>query len=128
MASLWFVVLSTGNYWIYPTSVAKGWDATLAHLPYYDLRHQAMKFIEDHKIPVESVGSFFPNTATIDAIDLNGDQRSFPNFASQPYVFYSSVYNLDDAQYEKLDQNYEQIKRFGHGKVFVAIYKQKDLD
>ena len=53
--------LLTGHFWIYPDPVAKGWDATLAHVPYFGLRREAITYLDNKGIPLETVGSDYPN-------------------------------------------------------------------
>jgi hypothetical protein len=129
LVSLWFVFLISGSFWIYPDKIAKGWDSTLAHLPYYNLRLQAIDFIEKEDIDFTEVQSFFPNVATIDAIDLNGDQRNFDNFdGSSRYVFYSNIFNVSDEEYDKIHdvKNYKSIKQFERNGVVVSIFEKQN--
>lgn len=122
---LWITCILSGNFWIYPASVSQGWDATLAHVPYYKLRHQALAYLEHENIPYNEVQSFFPNTATIDLIDLNGDTRKFDNFNGKAnYVFSSNVFNINDKSFEKLRKHYKVLKRFENGGVYVVIYEK----
>lgn len=114
--------LITGNLWIYPEKISQGWDATLAHTPYHQLRKEAIQFLEIEEIDFKQVGTFFPNYNTIDEIDLTGDYRSFAHFNKvNKYVFYSNVYNLSDKEYRILEKNYQEIKRFARFGVFVSI-------
>lgn len=39
--------LFSGNFWVYPDKVAKGWDATLAYLPYHPLRDKMMLYLSN---------------------------------------------------------------------------------
>lgn len=129
LVSLWFVFLISGSFWIYPDKIAKGWDSTLAHLPYYNLRLQAIDFLERKDIDFTEVQSFFPNVATIDAIDLNGDQRNFDNFdGSSRYVFYSNIFNVSDEEYDKIHdvKNYKSIKQFERNGVVVSIFEKQN--
>ncbi len=114
--------LITGNLWIYPEKISQGWDATLAHTPYHQLRKEAIQFLEIEEIDFKQVGTFFPNYNTIDEIDLTGDYRSFAHFNKvNKYVFYSNVYNLSDKEYRILEKNYQEIKRFARFGVFISI-------
>ena len=114
--------LITGNLWIYPEKISQGWDATLAHTPYHQLRKEAIQFLEIEEIDFKQVGTFFPNYNTIDEIDLTGDYRSFAHFNKvNKYVFYSNVYNLSDKEYRILEKNYQEVKRFARFGVFVSI-------
>jgi len=128
LSALWIVVLTSGNFWIYPPKIAQGWDATLAHFPYYKLRSEAILYLDKKKIDFKEVQTFFPNTATLDRIDLNNDLRNFDNFDCQTdYVLFSNVYNVDDAVYEELLRKYEVVKQFEDHGVFVNIYKKRQL-
>ncbi|AXT50714.1 hypothetical protein D1818_07670 [Aquimarina sp. BL5] len=122
----WAVILISGNFWIYPPKISQGWDATLAHLPYYNLRLKAKKYLDDQKIDFSRVASFFPNDAGIDAIELNGEKRSFTVFkGDNDFVFYSNIYNVSDQEYDDIISNYEVIQSFEKNGVFVWICKRK---
>lgn len=118
--------LISGNLWEYPKRISQGWNATLGHVPYHSLRIKAIKYLNSEKIEISNVASFFPNYNTIDLIDFFGDLRSFSKFSSKnKYVFYSNVYNLTDEEYDSLDENYIEIKRFQKFHIFIAIYQLK---
>ena len=122
---VWFVSLVSGNFWVYPDKISQGWDSTLAHLPYYDLRKQAINYIEEQNIDFNRVQSFFPNTALIDNIDLNGDTRNFENYSKgAEYVFYSNAYNISDEIYDAITNDYKLVKEFKKSTVFIKIYKR----
>jgi hypothetical protein len=121
--------LITGNLWIYPKEIAQGWDASLAHVPYYNLRLNAIKYLDEHKIPIKNVATFFPNETAIDDIDFSGDLRSFSTFnGKNKYVFFSNVFNLKDETYKILDNNYTVIKQFKNKGIYITIYKLKNYD
>lgn len=124
--TIWLLFLMSGHFWIYPPKISQGWDSTLAHLPYYQLRKNAIEYLDREKIDFTLVSSFFPNRAHIDDMDLNGDLRQFAKFDGQrQYVFYSNVYNLKDQAYDDLIQNYAVIKQFNSCRIFVQILKKK---
>jgi hypothetical protein len=123
---VWLFALLSGNLWVYPDKISQGWDSTLGHLPYYELRKQAIKYIDEQDIGINNVHSFFPNTAKIDDIDLNGDFRRFPNYcAGAEYVLYSNIYNIVDEDYDTLIAEYDLIKEFKKSTVYVRLYKRK---
>lgn len=118
--------LLSGNLWIYPEKISQGWDATLAHVPYHQLRTEAIQYLDQESILISEVGSFFPNYNVIDQIDLNGDSRKFDRFnQNHSYVFYSNVYNLTDEEYDLLQSNYQEIKRFESFGVYISILKKR---
>jgi hypothetical protein len=124
--SILFVGLLTGNLWVYPRNIAQGWDASLAHVPYYNLRRDAIKYLDQKQIEIDSVASFFPNKTAINNIDLNGDLRSFKKFnGNNKYVFFSNIYNLSDSEYDELDTKYTIIKQFKNNNIYIDIYKLK---
>ena len=115
-----------GNLIVYPDSFAQGWDASLAHIPYWNLRQKAIKYLDEKQIPLSETASFFPNNTSIDDVDLNGDRRSFKQFTGkEKYVFYSNVYNLSDDELEVLKRNYRIIKTFRKGSIRVEVMQRK---
>ncbi len=124
---LMLITLISGSFWIYPNKIAKGWDATLAHLPYYDLRHQAIAYLDKKQINFKEVHSFFPNVASLNQIDLNRDLRNFDNYDGKSnYVFYSNIYNITDKEYDEIHniKYYKSIQHFENKGVFITIYKK----
>ena len=123
-------LLLSGYFWIYPDSIAQGWDATPAHWPYYELRSRMIAYLEKESIPVTSVGSFFPNLATFKDTDLSDDCSSFKvtDLGSDKYVLYSNVFNIPDKKLEILANKeiwiiMHKIKKRG---VYMILYKRKD--
>jgi hypothetical protein len=128
MAILIMAGLLSGNFWVYPDHIAKGWDASLAHLPFHHLRHEMMHYIDRHHIPVSETGSRTPNTSTIDYIELNGDQRAFPwaDLSKDNYVFYSNICNVfTDEEIEQLKNGWDIEKEYRFLQVRVTLYKRK---
>lgn len=118
--------LLTGNFWIYPDKVSQGWDASLAHLHYFELRHEAISYLKENEIGIEETASFFPNNTYIDAVDLNGDKRKFPDFTGkEQYVLYSNVFNIKDSEYNILKNQYWLIKSFSNLGVRIEILVKK---
>ena len=117
--------LFTGNLWIYPTNISHGWDATLAHTPYFGLRRSAIQYLDSNNIKINQVASFFPNETTIDNIDLNGDQRKFADFTgNNEYVMGSTVYNLSHEDRHLLETSYIPVRTFKKLNIDVTIYKK----
>jgi hypothetical protein len=120
--------LLSGNFWVYPDQIAKGWDASLAHLPYHHLRHEMIQYIDSNHIPVSETGSRTPNTAVFDHIELNGDQRAFhwADLTKDKYVFYSNICNVfTDEEIEQLKNQWAVEKEYRCLQVRVTLYKRK---
>ena len=121
--------LLTGHFWIYPDSVAKGWDATLAHVPYFKLRHQAIAFLDAQHIPLETVGSDFPNLAPLSITDLKNDARRFKDkdLQTDAYVLYSNIFNnFSDEELAALQTNWQVVKSWKKGQVKMILYKKPE--
>jgi hypothetical protein len=129
-ANIFYVIiifgLVTGNLWIYPDKIAKGWDATIAHIPYYHLRKKMIDYIEDKGIPFSEVGSEIPNTSGIKYIDLSDDDRTFPlkDLKVDKYIFYSNIYNMfTNEEIDELKQNWIPEKEYRCLQVYVRLYR-----
>ena len=121
-----FAGLISGNFWIYPDKIAKGWDATIAHIPYYRLRKKMINYIEEKGISFNEIGSEVPNTSGNKYIDLSHDERQFPlkNFATHSYIFYSNIYNMfTDEEIDELKNNWIVEKEYKCLQVYVRLYK-----
>jgi hypothetical protein len=126
---VWLLIGLSGNFWIYPPKISKGWDSTLAHLPYHQLRTQALKYIDSQKINYKDVTTFFPNYYSLDDIDLNNDKRFFNNYTignNSMYILYSNIFNVDDAVYDDMMKKYKPVKEFENSGVFVVLLKKSN--
>lgn len=119
--------LLLGNLWVYPEGVAQGWDSTLAHLPYYRVRAEVHESIAQRGIPLERVGTAFPEIGPLDERDLSGrpDGMSRLDMERQRYVFYSNVMNdFTDEQIQELRQNWIPIFTAARGGVKGILYQK----
>jgi hypothetical protein len=120
-------VLVSGNFWVYPDTIAKGWDSSLAHLPYHSLRQKMIRFMDQHSIPVSETGSRIPNTALFDHISLNGDLRAFhpADLNRDKYVFYSNICNdFSDDEITALKTRWKIVKEYRCLQVRVTLYEK----
>lgn len=120
--------LASGNLWIYPRSVAQGWDATLAHLPYYAPREDVLDFVEKKKIPLEEVGTVFPEIGPLKFRDLSDRETSMKraDLATDRYVFYASIMNdFSDQELKTLDEEYEILYERRQWWIRVILYIRK---
>jgi hypothetical protein len=115
----------SGNFWIYPDRIAKGWDSTLAYLPYFPLREKMMNYMEKESIPISLTGTLFPNAGRLKYIDLSGREDSFAelDLKSNRFVFYSNVYNgFSDNELSELKNNWKQVKVYRFLMVKIILY------
>lgn len=87
--------LASGNLWLYPRGVAQGWDSTPRHWPHFALRQQVIHYLDAHQIPLQQVGTTFPEIGPLHWRDLSKRQDGFSplNLQQNDYVYYSSVMN-----------------------------------
>jgi hypothetical protein len=87
--------LASGNFWVYPSRVAQGWDSTPAHWAHFAMRKEVISYLDQHDIPLESVGTTFPEIGPLHWRDLNTRQDGFSplDLSQNEYVYYSSVMN-----------------------------------
>jgi hypothetical protein len=119
--------LLTGNLWIYPRGIAMGWDSTLAHVPWYEISLRMKKHIHALKIPMETVGTAFPNIGSREIIELNGNSEGFSekDFSKNCYILYSNVMNdFTNPEIETLERNWLEIKRLEYGGIYVILFGQ----
>lgn len=120
----------SGNFWVYPDTIAKGWDATLAHWPYYKLRKEMISYIDKQKIPFAKVGSDVPNLSRLKYVDLSNDERAFvvKDLRVNQYVFYSNIYNnFTDEEIKELKEKWLLIREFKMIQVRVTLYKNPSI-
>ena len=121
------ISLISGNLWIYPDKIAKGWDSTIAHLPYHGLRKKMISYIEANQIPFSEVGSDVPNTYPQKITDLTDDDRYFhlKDIQSDKYIFYSNVFNMfTDDEIDELKSKWILEKEYRCLQVKVQLYKR----
>jgi len=122
-----FLGLLTGNLWIYPKHIAQGWDATLAHVPYYQLRQKMIKYIDTEQIPIDKIGTVFPNIGPYEIYDLNERQWGFvkKDFKTNEYFFYATVFNdVSDEELIQLSTHWEVIQQYESFGIEVILYKK----
>lgn len=122
---LWIACLVLGNFWIYPPSIAQGWDASLAFLPYDGQRKEMLQFIWQEDIPLSSIGSVFPEVGARKYRELNRVEEGFEqaDLTKHNYIFYANVMNdFTDAERLELAQQWRVVKKLRQGGVVVILY------
>lgn len=118
----------SGSFWVYPDKVAQGWDATPAHWPYYSVRNEMLDYLKTNKIPLSSVGSFFPNIASFKHTDLSDDDQSFKDadLEKEEYILFSNVYNQSDQIIDTLFSGniWKREKMIRKRNVYMILYKR----
>ena len=123
-----FLFVLSGSFWVYPDKIAQGWDATPAHWPYYSVRNEMLDYMKKNKIPLSSIGSFFPNIASFKLTDLSEDNQSFKDadLEKEEYILFSNVYNHSDEIIDKLflSNNWIIEKTIKKRSVYMILFRR----
>jgi len=117
------LILWTGHLLIYPASVDQGWDASLAHKPYFELRLQAENYLKENAINKTMVCSAFPDLAQGKYYFLNNEEVSFrpSEHTTCEYVLLSNVHNdIEPSDFEA----YELIEEWKDMGVWYRLLKK----
>ncbi|MFN7115937.1 MAG: hypothetical protein ACK4TA_04010 [Saprospiraceae bacterium] len=125
------VGLASGNLWRYPDTIAQGWDASLAHLPYYKVRQKMLEYLDNQDIPFNAIGTAFPEIGSRQFRDLSDRVEGFAekDLATQTYILYSNVMNdFSDAEVDTLQQHWTPLQTFAQGGVRMVLYTRNPAD
>lgn len=121
-------IIISGYFWVYPKTVAQGWDATPAHWPYYKIRKEMISWMKSDSVQVQQAGSFFPNLASFKLTDLSDETKSFKeaDLSKDNYVLFSNVFNVPDYKIEELftDSRWKEIKKIDRMNVYMILFKK----
>lgn len=123
--ALLFTGLITGHFWAYPDHIAQSWDTTLAHVPYYRLKSRMISYLDEQGIPLETVGTAFPEIGPQYLKDLSGRTSGFSpkNLSKQHYILSSNVMNdFSDGELERLQEEWTVVKQLESGSVKLILF------
>lgn len=117
----------TGNLWVYPNRIAKSWDGTLAHLPYYQLREECLNYIDEQKIDYKDINAGFCLYGDRRFLDLQQKKQVINSGTNRKFFIYSNISNVEDSFVDSLNNTayWRPLKRFDKGFVSVILYKRK---
>lgn len=119
--------LISGSFWVYPKQISQGWDSTLGHLPYYNLRKKMVSYIEKNNIPYNEVGADFPDSYEDRHLTLSDKKWLFPekDLNKHSYILYANVCNeFSDDELLELENSWEIIKSEKLFTVEMILYKK----
>ncbi len=130
LAALITLGLVTGHTWVYPDKISQGWDSTLAHVPYFELRDKLSDFILASNIDPKQVITGTPNQFSYKETNAMNDTWRFThvddmNIHQANYVFYSNAFNdIPDDLYDALITDWLEVKRFEKRGIKVILFKR----
>lgn len=120
-------VFALSNFQVYPHGISMDWDSSLAHIPYHEIRAGGIEYLKQHRIPLEEVGTAFPNINTDENVSLNGDLALFAaiDTTRNKYIFISNVFNdVSKSDRKALQHNWYLVWQEQKGQVWGEIYKK----
>jgi len=128
MRILFIVILCfelTGHFWIYPDKIAKSWDCTLAHLPYYELREECFNYIDQQKLDYNDISAGFCLYGNRRFIELKNEDKKVGTDFNRKYFIYSNISNIEDSRVDELKNkaHWMPIRSFEKGFVIITIYQ-----
>lgn len=121
--------LLTGNLWIYPDRISQGWDATLAHWPFYSLRQEMHNFVRKNDIPLAEVGTAFPEIGPLKFKDLNKLSAGYKekDLRADNYILYSNIMNdFSDVELWRLEEEWEIVQQIRRRGVKMILYRRAE--
>ena len=118
----------TGHLWIYPRKIAKSWDCTLAHLPYYGLRAECFQYIDKQGWNYKDISGGFCLYGNRRFSELGNADKTVGTTTNNRYFIYSNVSNVDDSLLDELENptRWTPVRQFEKGAVVIIIYEQKN--
>lgn len=117
----------SGHFWFYPRYAARGWDSSLAYLPYAELMDKAKTYLNRMEIPFSAVGTAFPNLRSEYFSHLNNNRRIFKekDLEKDPFILYSNVMNdFTDEEIKVLFAEWNVVQGWKKGSVEVILFKK----
>lgn len=117
----------SGHLWIYPRYLSRGWDSSLAYLPYSQLMDKAKSYLNNMDIPYSMVGTAFPNLRSEYFTHLNKNRRIFKSkdLENDKYILYSNVMNdFSEMEIKELFHEWNVVQGWKKGAVEVILFKK----
>lgn len=114
-----------GDFLIYPDAISQGWDASLAHIHYWNIRKEALEYMKKENITPEEVCKYGFGNCNDDS-DLGGDTRPYQITNDCRYAMCSNIDNLADEDITLLNKEYVRIKRFKEMGVWIDLLERKE--
>jgi 4-amino-4-deoxy-L-arabinose transferase-like glycosyltransferase len=115
----------SGHLWIYPEKIAKSWDCTLAHLPYYELRKECFYYIDQQRLDYKHVSGGFCLYGNRCFAELQHGGKIVGTDTNCEYFILSNISNVEDSFFDdlKIKTHWIPIKTFKDGMIYITIYK-----
>ncbi len=128
--SLGLVALAfvSGHFWyqFYPSSISKGWDSSLEHLPYFEARNNMWEYIDANSVSLEDIHADFPLDVSMHQSNLGADVRKPQkiNDTSPKYLLVSNINNdFETTTLDSIKLNYTLLKKVKSRNIEIELYQ-----
>jgi len=124
----------TGHFWIYPATIAQGWDSSLAYLNYFSEEQKMLTYISEENISNNEIGTHLPlnskHMATVGAREKFDPRFAAPDLNTNKYFLFSNVENRSkDEDIKILRSEWKEIVTYSRMGVFLTLYENpKKID
>lgn len=126
----WYILIVlffelTGNFWLYPEKMTKIWDSTLTHLPFYNLRDECYKYIDDNNFNYNDVSAGFCLCDDRMFYELDNKGKIIGRDRNRKYFIYSNVSTIIDEEIDdfKNPNRWKALKKFEKWPVTIVLYQ-----
>ncbi len=136
-----FTLLFSGHFWIYPERLSQDWEASLAHIPYFELDKKMKNHLNEHKISYNEVTTGFPNYNSALNTYLENDNRELipirnkansriKRYDEYPFLINSNIFNAFPANEMEKIKNiklWKPVQRFEKGGIYIELLENQQL-
>jgi len=119
----------SGNFWVYPDFIAKGWDASLAYYPINNLATEMESKFKKYGLVKPQITTAFPlyNASYFTHLDTDKSQyKTFTKLKNEPWILYSNIENgFSNLQLDSLKNYYRPIETLEKGQLKLILYQLK---
>jgi hypothetical protein len=118
----------SGHFWHYPDRISQGWENTLSHLPYYNMRKDFINYMASKNIAPEQVSTaamMTPSAYQTDILQDSSRYRFYDTNELSPYIWYANVANELNQELPLIIQQYDTLKYDKKGYVTMILFQKK---
>ena len=126
--AVFIISLISGHLWVYPLNIAQGWDATLAHLPYYQSKAEMLAYLKNQEIDCKEIGTVFPEIGPLHHRHLDQQLEGFVplDFHKNRYILVSNVMNdITPEQWTILQHHWTLNHQIHHWPITLFLYQKQ---
>lgn len=123
--------LISGHFWVYPVPIANGWDASLAHIPYFKVKDEVLEYAKKNNISYTKIYTYPPLHKSDYYTRLSPIKEAHLPLLDEhsqdaPYILYSNISNhFNRKELNRLKEHYIAMYQKKMGYVEVILYQKK---